>query len=38
MYHIVREGEYRKFIGTLDDLHAASDETVQWLDKLDVDI
>lgn len=34
MYHIVRECEHRKFIGTLEDPHTA----VQWFDNLDVDI
>lgn len=38
MHHVVGKCEHRRFTRTLEDLHSASDEAVQWLDKLDLDI
>jgi len=38
MHHIVSECGNRRFIGTLEDLHATTEEVVIWLDRLNVDI
>jgi len=36
MHHIVNECGNRRFTGTLEDIHAATDEAVLWLDRLEV--
>jgi len=36
MKHTVSECEKRKFSGALQELHAASDEAIQWLNNVDV--
>lgn len=38
MHHIVSDCRNRRFTGILNDLYAATDEVVLWLDRLDVDI
>jgi hypothetical protein len=38
MHHIISECGNRRFTGTLEDLHAAMDEAVLWLDRLNVNI